>query len=113
MRITLLALLSSLGLISCGRQTMMDADAALNWSLSADAQGRSKAAVYSYQYPDGSWITISTARLTETASGTIYDSGEILKTGYFVYPGSMNATTIQDAIRMAAQIPRGQQVSKN
>lgn len=113
MRITLLALLSSLGFISCGRQTMMDADAALKWSLSADAAARSKAAVYSYQRPDASWITISTARLEETASGTIYDNGEILKTGYFVYPGSKNATTIQDAIRMAAQIPIGLQVSKN
>lgn len=90
---------------ACSRSKSFDADAARNWNQSADAQNRKKASSYSFQRSDSSWVCISTAVLTESSTGFIYDSGPILKTGYLVYPGGHEAQELAEAIRIASTIP--------
>jgi hypothetical protein len=53
----------------------------------------------------GRWIVISTSVMEETKTGLMYSGGEILKSGFLVYPGSQRVSTIGEAIRIAAKIP--------
>ena len=57
------------------------------------------------QNDDGKWISISTSVMEEAESGLVYSGGEILKSGFLVYPGGQRVSTIEDAIRVAANLP--------
>jgi hypothetical protein len=100
-------ILTAVALVSCSRDSTFDADAATNWSRTADIQSRKKASTYCYQRPDGSWVAISTAALKETSGGFVSTGAVVFATGYAVYPGNHQASTIEDAIRVASGLPQG------
>ena len=54
---------------------------------------------------DGKWISISTSVMEETKTGLMYSGGEILKSGFLVYPGGQRVSTIEEAVRVAAKLP--------
>ena len=91
---------------------MFDSDAAMRWSQTTDVQARKKASTYSYQRKDGSFVGLSTARLLEEPNGWTYDGGDILPTGFLVYPGAKPAATIKDAIAVASKIPEGHRIKQ-
>lgn len=75
--------------------------------MTSDAQRRDKVAVYGYQRPDSSWVYISTAKLTVASSGVVADNGEILTSGYLVYPGGKQVSNIHEAIEEATNVTQG------
>lgn len=102
MRFLILVLLV-LGMASCDKHAGIDRDAVLKWSTTPDVNTRSKAATWALQKEDKSWVAISTARCTETETGLLYDNGEILRSGFIVYPGGTQVATIEEALAAASK----------
>ena len=92
-----------LSLASCDGRLSIDEDAALRWSKKQASQSRRTAEVYSFQRDDGLWVSIATARHTETISGLLYEGAEILKVGYITYPGGRRVETIEEAILIGSK----------
>ncbi|RYD42043.1 MAG: hypothetical protein EOP83_33195 [Verrucomicrobiaceae bacterium] len=103
MRLLLLALLT-IGMVSCDKHAAEDRQAALVWSKKPEVTTRSKAATWAFQKEDKSWVSISTARCTETGTGLLYDGGEILRTGFIVYPGATQVATMEEALVAASKL---------
>jgi len=93
-----------IGFSACDRSSPFDEEGALQWSKKADVQLRQKGASFMDQNDEGRWVSISTSTMVETASGLMYSSGEILETGFFVYPGGHRVTTIEEAIQLSKEI---------
>lgn len=91
-------------LAACEKKYAFDRDAALQWSQTEAGQPRTKAASYTCNRPDGSWVMVTTATFSEDADGFGYDGGEILKNGYLVYPGGIRTETIEEAIQLCERI---------
>ena len=100
----LLILLMLISLSACDRASSFDEEGALQWSKKADVQLRQKGASFMDQNDEGRWVSISTATMVETASGLMYSGGEILETGFFVYPGDHRVNTINEAIQLSKEI---------
>lgn len=64
-----------LALVSCERSRSFDEKAALIWSQKPVVQLREQSATYSFLRSNGSWVAISTAKMTETEIGLL-DSQE-------------------------------------
>ena len=103
MRFVLL-LLVILMVCSCERAATFNAEAAQRFFQSADAQNRTKATVYAFQRPDGSWVYISTAPLRESKRGVVHGGSAVLQSGYIVYPGAHHAESLPKAIELASKI---------
>lgn len=99
----LLAML--IGISSCDRSRSVDHDVVIKWSQQSDVQLRQKGATFMAKSDEGRWISISTSVMEETKTGLMYSGGEILKSGFLVYPGSQRVGTIEEAIRVAAKLP--------
>lgn len=93
-----------LGLSACDRSSSFDGEAAREWSQKANVQLRHEGATYMDQNDEGEWVSISTAAMEETASGLMYSQGEVLRTGFFVYPGGHRVNTIDEAILLSMEI---------
>ncbi len=100
-------ILMAVAVVSCSRDSGFDADAATKWSQTADVQSRKKGCAYSYRRPDGSWVAISTAALKETSSAFVSTGAVVFATGFAVYPGDHRASSIEDAIKVASDLPHG------
>jgi hypothetical protein len=101
---TLVILIALLSLVSCDSHRSFDSQAAVEWSKKPDVQMRKKSAIYAFQRSDGSWVSISTARQTETQSGLLYDGGKILESGFITYPGGERAASIGEATEICSRI---------
>ena len=97
-------ILITLAMTSCDRKRSFDSEAALAWSKTSEVQHRQGAKLYSFQRGDGSWVSISTARMRETDKGLMYSGGEILKSGFITYPGGEKVESIKDAIGICSEI---------
>ena len=97
-------ILAGLALVSCERPRSFDDEAALIWSKKPVVQLREQSATYSFQRGDGSWVAISTAKMTETEIGLMDSGGEVLKFGFITYPGGRTVTSIEDAIRICSKL---------
>ena len=91
-------------LSACDKGNPIDEEAILKWSSSSKAQAREHGATYMFHLDDGSCVSISTSKMQETDNGLMYSGGEILETGYFVYPGEKRVASIQEAIRLCKKI---------
>jgi len=104
MRLFLLALLTT-ALVSCDKKPpAIDREAALKWSQRSAVVSREKASTWTFQKADKSWVSISTARCKETDNGLIYEDAGILRSGFYVYPGANEVSTIEDALALASEI---------
>jgi hypothetical protein len=91
------------GLIGCESRPAIDRSRVLDWVQSDKVKGRTVSTTIQLKNESGRWISISTARLTETSSGLVARADdEILKTGFFVFPGAIRVTTIEEALGIAA-----------
>ena len=103
MRLILLALLTT-ALVSCDQKPpAIDREAVLKWSQSSAVVSRDNAATWAIQRADKTWVAISTALCKETEKGLIYEDGEILRSGYYVYPGAKKVATLEEALALAAK----------
>ena len=91
-------------LASCSRGTV-PSDAVRRWAASHVVVARDRCATHSFRRPDGTWAIVSTARLDE--DGLVYVDGEILKSGFFVYPGGARADNLDQALALLAEIETG------
>lgn len=90
-------------LVGCESQSGVDRSRVLDWVRSDKVKERTGATTIQLKNESGRWISISTARLTETSSGLVARAeDEILKTGFYVFPGAIRATTIEEALAIAA-----------
>jgi hypothetical protein len=97
-------ILAVLALGSCEQPRLFDDEAALIWSKKPEVQLREQSATYSFERGDGSWVAISTAKMTETEIGLMYSGGEVLKSGFITYPGGKVVTSIEDAIKICSKL---------
>ena len=88
----------------CERSESIDRDAVIEWSRGSDVQQRAKGVTFMDQDDDGRWVSISTSVMKETDSGLMYAGGEILRSGFLVYPGGHRANTIEKAINIAKRL---------
>jgi hypothetical protein len=77
----------------------------MKWSQQSDVQLRQKAATFMATNDDGKWISISTSVMEETKTGLMYCGGEIMKSGFLVYPRGHRVSTLEEAIQVAAKLP--------
>lgn len=103
MRLLLIALLT-IALVSCDKSQSIDREGALKWSQTSAVISRDNAATWAFQKPDKTWISISTARCSETETGLLYEGAGILRSGFFVYPGATEVSTFGDALALASKI---------
>jgi hypothetical protein len=90
--------------VSCSKESKILDSALIEWSRSSDVVSRKTAASYSCGVVGDQWIVISTAYQVESESHVMYTGGEILKSGFFVYPGGIKVNNIQEAIDEAKRI---------
>lgn len=86
---------------SCDSTYDINAGHAREWSQKTTVTERKTPAIFSTTRADERSIILSTAALKESAHGVMYDGGEILQTGYLVYPGAQPAANIEEAITIA------------
>ena len=104
MRLLLLALLTT-ALVSCDKKpSAIDREAVLKWSQGSAVVSRDNAATWTFQKPDKTWVSISTARCRETEKGLIYEGAGILRSGFYVYPGAKEVSTLEDALALVSEI---------
>jgi hypothetical protein len=97
-------ILLGLALLSCNRPKLFDDAAALAWSKKPEVQTRSQSASYAFQRSDGSWVSISTAKMSESETALVYSGGEVLRTGFLTYPGGQTAASIEEAIQLCNKL---------
>ena len=97
----LFLLLYSLLFTSCSKPNDFDPTAAHRWSKSNVVVFRQSPALYFYTRQDGKSVGISTAEMQEKETGLVYNNGEILFNGFYVYPGQVFAKEIDEAIQLA------------
>ncbi len=102
----LLVLAITCVLVSCSRDSV-PGEHIRTWAQSNDVLAREHPASYGFQLPDGSWVTVSTARLEESDIGLTYDTGEILRSGFLVYPGGARAKNLEEALALLGRIKTG------
>lgn len=99
------------GLSACDKVNPIDEEAILKWGSSGKAQAREHGETYMFYLDDGSCVSISTSKMEETDKGLMYSGGEILETGYYIYPGGRRAASIQEAIRLCKKIEGAHYIS--
>ena len=98
----------SIAVVSCKRPYEFDSDAALRWSETSDVQQREIAASYSFMRKDSTWIIVTTAQMEESENDLTYAGGEILNSGYLVYPGGIKVSNIKEAVEICLRTQGGQ-----
>jgi hypothetical protein len=97
----LFLLLYPLIFTSCSEPPDFDPNAAHRWSKSNVVNFRQSPALYFYTRRNGKSVGISTAEMQEKETGLVFNDGEILFNGFYVYPGKVFAKEIDEAIQLA------------
>jgi hypothetical protein len=86
----------------CEGPSSADHERLLKWSQSSEVQFRKKAATYIIQRNGEAWA-VSTAELTVSGAAFVYSGGKVLSSGFVVYPGRIEASSIQEAMRVCSR----------
>ncbi len=97
-----LACLALLIFAGCDNSSSVDQERLLKWSQTSAVQFRKTGAMYLLQRNGEAWA-VSTAELTVSETAFVYSGQKVLDTGFLVYPGRIEATNIQEAIRICSQ----------
>ncbi|MGB1259728.1 MAG: hypothetical protein ACPG6P_06795 [Akkermansiaceae bacterium] len=100
----LFAILTTLLCVSCTKQSSIEDSKIMQWGQDSSVTARTSSAVYMLPFEDGHWIAISTSYQKEKSETVAYTGGEVLKSGFLVYPGETKVNTLEEAIAEAKRI---------